>query len=69
MTDALIVMAIVLAAALLWRLWGWVDRRPRKAYHYPVKWDGTHATCKCGHHSVTDYNLETHIEEMGKVAK
>ena len=41
--------------------------RPQR--HYPVWWDGYHATCKCGHHSAWDHNLRTHFQEMGRIGK
>jgi hypothetical protein len=61
--------AIVLLLLILWKLWGvWINR-PERERHYPAKWDGTHATCKCGHHSVWDYDLKRHFEETGRVGK
>lgn len=37
--------------------------------HYPSHWDGTHATCACGHHSVWDYDLRKHFAEQERVGK
>jgi len=43
----------------------WLGIRPER--HYPSKWDGTHATCKCGYHSVWDWNLRKHFEQTGRI--
>ena len=68
MTNAEITVSIVILAAVVWRVWGWLDNRPKRPKrHYPSRWDGTHATCSCGHHSVWDYNLKTHFAEVGRV--
>jgi hypothetical protein len=40
-------------------------RRPQR--HYDADWDGTHATCFCGYHSVDDYNLSKHFSEMERI--
>jgi hypothetical protein len=48
--------------ALLRRLFA-----PKPQRHYEKAWDGTHATCKCGHHSVWDYDLRRHFEEVGRI--
>lgn len=42
------------------------ERAPR---HYLKRWDGTHATCACGHHSPWDYNLRKHFEEQERAGK
>jgi hypothetical protein len=63
-SNPLITVAIVLLAALIWRVWGLIPARRQR--HYPAQWDSTHATCKCGYNSVDDYNLKTHFTEMGR---
>lgn len=50
--------------ALLRRLF---TRKPQR--HYPSHWDGHHATCKCGHHSVWDWDLRKHFEETGRIGQ
>lgn len=40
-------------------------RRPQR--HVPHQWDGTHATCSCGHNSVWDYDLRKHFADMERI--
>lgn len=42
-------------------------RRPQR--HYAKGWDGTHATCKCGHNNVWDYDLRRHFADLERIGQ
>lgn len=66
--EPLVTFGIVILLAVVWKLWPKVfKRRPQR--HYDADWDGYYATCFCGYHSVDDWNLHKHFEEMGRVGK
>jgi len=51
--------------ALLRRLF----TKPERHYIADMAFPKSGMVCKCGYHSVWDYNLRTHFEETGRIGK